>query len=62
MKIDNEDHYLTTENAIGDLFNIKAGNQCNPIKLPTEPKHFFQKFVRGLLSPSEYIKILTKIS
>lgn len=52
-----EKNYITTQNAIGDLFNTEVGDQQNPIKITTKPAHFFQKFVRGLLSPQEYIKL-----
>ena len=54
-----EKNYITTQNAIGDLFNTEVGDQYNPIRITTKPTHFFQKFVRGLLSPQEYIKIFS---
>ncbi|PIQ91775.1 MAG: DNA (cytosine-5-)-methyltransferase [Parcubacteria group bacterium CG11_big_fil_rev_8_21_14_0_20_39_22] len=55
--INNEENYITTENAIGDLFNVEVGGPDIKIKLTTKPAHPFQKFARGLISPGEYIKI-----
>jgi site-specific DNA-cytosine methylase len=52
-----EKKYITTQNAIGDLFNVEVSDQHNPIKITSKPTHFFQKFVRGLLSPQQYFKL-----
>jgi site-specific DNA-cytosine methylase len=52
-----EKAYINTQNAIGDLFNVEVSDdQLMPIKIIDKPTHFFQKFVRGLISPQEYIK------
>jgi len=53
-----EVNYITTENALGDLFNVPAGNQEALVQIKNKPKHSFQEFVRGLVSPKEYLKSL----
>lgn len=55
----NEKNYITTENAIGDLFDIPVSDQDAPIQIKGRPKHFFQKFVRGLISPEKYISFFS---
>ncbi len=54
----NEEDYITTENAIGDLFTVEVSDSYSSTKMTTKPTHFFQKFARGLLSPQNYIKLL----
>lgn len=54
-----EKNYISTKDAIGDLFYIEVVDQHSPIKIAEKPKHFFQKFVRGLISSKEYIKTLS---
>lgn len=54
--IADEKHYVTTEQAIGDLFTTQVGDQYEAITIVEKPTHFFQKFARGLLSPYDYIK------
>lgn len=60
--IDDETSYISTENAIGDLFDIEVGEHEDKIRLTSKPTHPFQKFARGLISPSEYVKTLFRIS
>ena len=47
-----EKNYITTQNAIGDLFNTEVGDQYNPIKITTKPTHFFKSLLGGFLSPT----------
>lgn len=57
--ISNEQKYITTEEAIGDLFNVQTSKQDSPIRLKTKPSSLFQKFVRGFITPQEYLKVLS---
>ncbi|MDD5696531.1 MAG: DNA (cytosine-5-)-methyltransferase [Candidatus Pacebacteria bacterium] len=54
--IADEQNYITTKEAIGDLFNIHPLEKDSAIKLKTKPSNFFQRFVRGLISPREYFE------
>lgn len=60
--IGDEKNYVSVKNAIGDLFEIEVVGHTDVVKLPNKTSHFFQKFVRGLISPKEYIKYFTKTS
>jgi len=52
----NEQNYITTKEAISDLFDVRACEQDSPIKLKTKPSSLFQKFVRGFITPREYFE------
>ena len=54
--ISNEQSYITTKEAIGDLLNIHALEKENIIKLKTKPSNPFQRFIRGFISPREYFE------
>lgn len=53
-----ESSFITVKNAIGDLAKVEIENDSNPVTLTAQPEHSFQKFVRGLISPVEYLKSL----
>jgi len=53
-----EHQFITTKDAIGDLIGVKTNNSFEPIKMTAEPGCHFQKFVRGLISPEEYVNSL----
>ncbi len=54
--ISDEKKFLTIDDAIGDLFGVEV--QDDTVKVNKKPRGFFQKFVRGDLSPSEFVKNL----
>lgn len=56
--IADENRYMSTENAIGDLFDIPVSEKEIIIKSKNKASHKFQKFVRGLITPDEYIASL----
>lgn len=60
--ISDEQGFVTTKDAIGDLCDVQVCEQDSPIKLKTRPSRFFQEFARGLITPQEYIRLLTRIS
>ena len=52
--ISDEQGFVTTKDAIGDLCDVRVCEQDSLIKLKTRPSSLFQKFVRGLITPQEY--------
>ena len=50
-----EQKYITTKDAIGDLLDIKVCENGDLIKIKTKPLGPFQKFVRGLITPQKYL-------
>lgn len=56
--INNEGKYITVNNAIGDLPDIKINGGVNVLDTNTISKHFYQDFIKGLISPTDYIKKL----
>ncbi|MFH1656941.1 MAG: DNA (cytosine-5-)-methyltransferase [bacterium] len=57
--ISDEQKYVTTKEAISDLFDVQACKQDGPIRLKTKPSSIFQKFVRGFITPQEYLGIFS---
>ncbi len=57
--IKNGENFITAKDAIGDLIKVKVNDGYNPVPLTIKPKSPFQKFVRGFISPSEYIRLLS---
>lgn len=55
--VTDEQEYITTKDAIGDLLGIQVCEENSLIKLKTRPSGFFQKFVRGLITPQEYFRL-----
>ena len=56
--IKDEKKITTTEDAIGDLFDLKIKNNLEPLKIITKPSCYFQEFARGIISPDDYINFL----
>lgn len=57
-----EQKYITTKDAISDLLDIQVCKENGPIKIKTRPSSFYQKFIRGLITPQEYLKFFNGIS
>lgn len=55
--INNEQNYITVKEAIGGLPEI-IGSGENILKLNQKPRNFYQKLMRGLLSPKKFINII----
>lgn len=56
--IKDEKKYITVNNAIGDLPDIKMNGGVNILDVNTVSKHFYQDFIKELITPVEYIKKL----
>lgn len=57
--IANEQDYITTKEAIGDLFNVQVLKEDGVIKLRTKPSNLFQRFIRGFIGPQKYFESFT---
>ncbi len=57
----NEQKYITTKEAIGDLFDAQTSEQNGSIRLKARPSCLFQKFARGIITPQEYLKTYSQI-